>query len=139
MDKPVISDNSISIPASLKYLTDVDEFVEGFLRRSGAEESAIADIAISVSELINNAVAHGSTSSPDQPIVVTINRTDGLIKIGVSDPGGGFDPDSIDDPLADENLLKEAGRGIFIVRSLMDSVDIETSERGTTVIITKQL
>ncbi len=139
MDKPVISDNSISIPASLKYLTDVDEFVEGFLRRSGAEESAIADIAISVSELINNAVAHGSASSPDQPIVVTIDRTDGLIKIGVSDPGGGFDPDSIDDPLADENLLKEAGRGIFIVRSLMDSVDIETSERGTTVIITKQL
>ena len=139
MDKPVISDNSISIPANLKYLTDVDEFVEDFLRRSGAEESAIADIAISVSELINNAVAHGSVSSPDQPIVVTIDRTDGLIKIGVSDPGSGFDPDAIDDPLADENLLKEAGRGIFIVRSLMDSVDIETSGRGTTVIITKQL
>ncbi|MFH1372917.1 MAG: ATP-binding protein [bacterium] len=139
MDKPVISDNSISIPASLKYLTDVDEFVEGFLRRHGAEESAIADIAISVSELINNAVAHGSASLPEQPIVVTIDRTDGLIKIGVSDPGSGFDPDSIDDPLADENLLKEAGRGIFIVRSLMDSVVIETSGRGTTVIITKQL
>ena len=139
MDKPVISGNTIKIPANLKYLTDVDDFIEGFLRDCGAEESVVADIAISVSELVNNAVAYGSRYSPDQPIIVTIDKTNGVVTITVSDQGTGFNPDDIEDPLADENLLKEAGRGIFIVRSLMDAVDINASGQGTTVIITKAL
>ena len=139
MDKPVISGNTIKIPANLKYLTDVDDFIEGFLRDCGAEESVVADIAISVSELVNNAVANGSRYSPDQPIIVTIDKTNGAVTITVSDQGTGFNPDEIADPLADENLLKEAGRGIFIVRSLMDAVDINASGQGTMVTITKAL
>jgi len=139
MDKPVISGNTIKIPSNLRYITDVDEFIEGFLQDCGADESVIADIAISVSELINNSVAHGSGSKPDEPIVVTISKSNDKITITVSDKGTGFNPDEIDDPLADENLLKEAGRGIFIVRSLMDTVDVKSSEQGTTVTITKTL
>jgi serine/threonine-protein kinase RsbW len=139
MDKPVISGNTIKIPADLKYLTDVDDFIEGFLRDCGAEESVVADIAISVSELVNNAVANGSRYAPDQPIVISIDKTNGTVTITVSDQGTGFNPDDIADPLADENLLKEAGRGIFIVRSLMDAVDINASGQGTTVTITKAL
>ena len=139
MDKPVISGNTIKIPTDLKYLTDVDDFIEGFLRDCGAEESVVADIAISVSELVNNAVANGSRYAPDQPIVISIDKTNGTVTITVSDHGTGFNPDDIADPLADENLLKEAGRGIFIVRSLMDAVDINASGQGTTVTITKAL
>jgi len=139
MDKPTISGNTIEIPSNLKYLADVDDFIEGFLRERGTDESVIADIAISVSELVNNAVAHGSEVAPDKPVVVSINQTNSQIKITVSDQGKGFNPDDIDDPLAEENLLKEAGRGIFIVRSLMDSIDIDASERGTIVTITKTL
>ena len=139
MDKPVISGNTIKIPTDLKYLTDVDDFIEGFLRDCGAEESVVADIAISVSELVNNAVANGSRYAPDQPIVISIDKTNGTVTITVSDHGTGFNPDDIADPLADENLLKEAGRGIFIVRSLMDAVDINAGGKGTTVTITKAL
>jgi len=139
MDKPVISGNTIKIPTDLKYLTDVDDFIEGFLRDCGAEESVVADIAISVSELVNNAVANGSRYAPDQPIIITIDKMNGAVTITVSDHGTGFNPDDIADPLADENLLKEAGRGIFIVRSLMDAVDINASGQGTTVTITKAL
>ena len=139
MDKPVISGNTIKIPADLKYLTDVDDFIEGFLRDCGADESVVADIAISVSELVNNAVAYGSRYAPDQPIIITIDKMNSAVTITVSDQGTGFNPDDIADPLADENLLKEAGRGIFIVRSLMDAVDINASCQGTTVTITKAL
>ncbi len=137
MDKPSISGNTITIPSNLKYLVDVDEFIEGFLQDCGIDESVIADIAISVSELVNNAVAHGNKSSIDEPIVIAIRKTNGKVTITVTDQGSGFDPDEIDDPLADENLLKEAGRGIFIVRALMDAVDVKASDKGTTVTITK--
>ncbi len=137
MDKPEIAGNSIRIPPKPKYLTDVDEFVERFLKRNGVDESAIADIAISVSELVNNALSHGSRWSPDKWILIVIEREDGTVTISVTDSGSGFDPDDIDDPLADENLLKETGRGIFIVRALMDSIDIQATSAGTTVTITK--
>ncbi|MCH7946622.1 MAG: ATP-binding protein, partial [candidate division Zixibacteria bacterium] len=51
----------------------------------------------------------------------------------------GFNPDELDDPLAEENLLKEVGRGIFIVRSLMDKVDIMPSKKGTKITFTRAL
>ncbi|HQT92945.1 MAG TPA: ATP-binding protein, partial [Candidatus Kryptobacter bacterium] len=53
----------------------------------------------------------------------------------VEDEGGGFNPDSIPDPLLPENLLKPSGRGIHIIRSLMDQVDFEFTSRGTKVIM----
>ncbi len=139
MDKATISGNTITIPAHDKFLVAVDEFIEGVLRRYNTDESVIADIAISVSELVINAISHGSRSSLDKSIIVKIRKTNGEVKVIVSDHGSGFNPEEIEDPLADENLLKEAGRGIFIVRSLMDTVDIKASEQGTTVTITKAI
>lgn len=139
MNKPAVSGNTITIPSQESFLVTVDEFIEGFLRRYGATESVIADIAISVSELVINAISHASKSSPNKLIVVKIGETNGQVRVSVSDQGTGFNPDEIDDPLADENLLKEAGRGIFIVRSLMDTIDIKATKQGTTVTITKAI
>jgi len=139
MDKPEISGNQIKIPPSHKFLADVDEFLEGILKEYEMEDSIIADIAISVSELVNNAVTHGQKANNGKPVMVEINRQKNKIKVSVTDNGKGFDPDELDDPLADENLLKEVGRGLFIVRSLMDSVDIQATDHGTTINITKTI
>ncbi|MBU0983599.1 MAG: ATP-binding protein [candidate division Zixibacteria bacterium] len=139
MKKPVISGNRIVVPSDQEYLSDVDAFLEGTLRGFGGEESIIADIAISVSELVNNAMLHGNKSSEDKSVTVEISRVNGSVRISVSDEGGGFDPSNVADPLAEENLLKEVGRGLFIVRSLMDKVDIEATDKGTAIIVTKAL
>ena len=137
MDKPVIKGNIIKVPSDPEFLADVDIFLEGTLRGFGANESVVADIAISVSELVNNAMIHGNKSSGDKLVTVKIIRENGSVTIAVSDEGGGFDPTNIPDPLADENLLHEVGRGLFIVRSLMDQVDIQPMSTGTVVAITK--
>lgn len=139
MQKPIISGDTITIPSSTEYLTDVDVFIEGILRGYGADESVIADIAISVSELVNNAILHGNKSSRDKRVKVHIKRNGTEVSIAISDQGTGFNPESVRNPLADENLLKEAGRGIFIVRSLMDRVDIEATDNGTSIVITKAI
>ncbi len=58
----------------------------------------------------------------------------------IADEGEGFNPDVIPSPIAEENLLKEIGRGIFIVRSLMDNVEFDfPPEGGTRVTITKKI
>jgi len=139
MDKPEISGNTIKIPPSHKFLADVDNFLESILREYKTEDSVIADIAISVSELVNNAVTHGQKANNGKSVTVEINHHSNKIKVSVTDNGSGFNPDELDDPLADENLLKEVGRGLFIVRSLMDTVDIQTTDQGTTISITKTI
>lgn len=137
MIKPVIKGNSIAIPSDQEFLPDVDIFIEGILRGFGAEESTVADIAISVSELVNNAILHGNKSTLEKAVTVTISKADSEVAITVADQGGGFDPSSVENPIDDANLMKEVGRGLFIVKSLMDKVDIDTSNAGTTIRITK--
>lgn len=139
MDKPVISGDTIVVPSNTEHLADVDLFIEGTLRGYGAEESVIADIAISVSELVNNAILHGNRSAPDKSVTVRITHEHSAVRIEVADQGGGFNPEGIENPIEDDNLLKEVGRGIFIVRALMDSVDISATDHGTTIVITKAI
>jgi serine/threonine-protein kinase RsbW len=139
MDKPVISGDTIVIPSDQEFLADVDSFVEGTLRGLGAEESVIADIAISVSELVNNAIVHGNKFARDKSVTVKLAHRNRTLTISVADQGGGFDPGEVPSPLAQENLMKEVGRGIFIVRQLMEQVDIIPSAHGTTIAITKSI
>jgi serine/threonine-protein kinase RsbW len=139
MEKPQIVGNTIVIPSSLDYLVDVDSFVEGLLRGFGLDESTIADIAISVSELVNNAISHGNKSSPEKTVTVEVGRENSSVRISVSDEGEGFNPDDIDSPIAEENLLKEVGRGIFIVESLMDEVEVKNVNGATTITIKKTI
>jgi len=139
MDKPVISGDTIVIPSDQEFLADIDSFVEGTLRGLGADESVIADIAISVSELVNNAIVHGNKFARDKSVTVKMAHSNRTLIISVADQGGGFDPGRVPNPLAQENLLKEVGRGIFIVRQLMEQVDIIPSAHGTTITITKAI
>jgi len=139
MNKPVISGDTMKVPSDQNFLQDVDTFLEGTLRGYGADESIIADIAISVSEVVNNAMLHGNKSSTDKVVTVEIKRDDKSVSITVSDEGEGFNPDEIADPLAEENLLKEVGRGIFVVKSLMDKVEIDATPKGTSIKMTKSI
>jgi len=139
MKKPVISGNTISIPSDLNYLSTVDDFIEGILRGFGVDESVIADIAISVSELLNNSINHGNQSDDDKPVVVSIDRSGKDVSITITDRGTGYNPTEIADPLAEENLLKNTGRGLFIVKSLMDKVEVITKGESTSTTITKTI
>lgn len=139
MNKPIVSGNTIRVPSDQAFLPVVDNFLEKALKDHGIDESVIADIAISVSELVNNAMMHGNKASPDKMVSVTVDLKRKAATITVSDEGGGFEPDEIANPLAKENLMKEVGRGIFIVRSLMDKVDIDATSEGTSVSVTKTL
>jgi len=139
MEKPVIIGNTIKVPTDTEFLSDVDMFIEAILRGYGVDESVVADIAISVSELVNNAINHGNKGVFEKPIEVQIGRSNDEVKITITDQGSGFDPEQIADPIADENLLKEVGRGLFIVKSLMNSLDVSLADGSTSVVITKTI
>lgn len=139
MDGPIIKNNTITIPSDQEHLVAVDEFLEGTLRGFGIDESTIADIAISVTEVVNNGIIHGNKSDPNKALTLSIDKTGSTLTFVVADEGAGFDPSIIDDPLKEENLLKEVGRGIFIIRSLMDSVEFENTPDGVRVTLSKTI
>lgn len=139
MTQPKINGSTITIPSDLKYLTDAVEFVEEKLRGYGADDPIVADIAISVSELVTNSINHGNQKDTSKPVKITVTQKNGSASIAITDQGTGFNPNEIDDPLAEENLLKDTGRGIFIVKALMDEVDIRNEANGTVIVISKKI
>ncbi|MFQ6031509.1 MAG: ATP-binding protein [Candidatus Zixiibacteriota bacterium] len=132
--------NQIIIPSSLNYLPKVDEYVEGKLRELGVDENKLVDIAISVTEAVTNAVVHGNRNDLKKKVHIRLKADSSHVEITVEDQGNGFDPESIQSPIVEKNLLKEVGRGIFILKSLMDEVDfIIHPQKGTLVKMTKFL
>ena len=140
MSKILKRENEISIPSSLDYLKDVDDFVEERLKKIGLSQSDLADVAISVTEVVTNAVVHGNKNDLEKRVSVTLQIDESEIIVWVKDQGNGFDPDSVPSPVENENILKKVGRGVFILKSLMDEVEFTFEpEGGTLVKIVKHL
>jgi anti-sigma regulatory factor (Ser/Thr protein kinase) len=99
----------------------------------GGGESDVETIGLAVREAIANAIVHGNHCDPEKAvrISVAVNENCDLF-VSVKDSGSGFDPGRLPDPVAPENLLAPHGRGIFIMRQLMDQVDFEF-DHGTEV------
>lgn len=134
------TNDTIKIPSSADYIATVDEFLEDWLRRRGVSEDTIADLAIAITELVNNAIKHGNAKDVSKSVTVHLCIKDGEARATISDQGSGFDPQAVADPIAPENLLKEIGRGIFIVRSLMDELKFQfPPEGGTRVTVVKRI
>lgn len=98
-------------------------------------ESQEHNLLVAVSEAVNNAVSHGNKNDPEKSVTLDVDFEGDEIVVVIEDEGGGFNPENLPDPLAPENLLKPSGRGIHIMKSLMDSVDFAFTRHGTRTIM----
>jgi serine/threonine-protein kinase RsbW len=96
-------------------------------------------IAMAVREATVNAVLHGNGYDPQKKVFVAYEMTPDALIITISDQGKGLDPASIPDPLAPENLMKQSGRGIFLIRSFMDEVTFKNLDPGTEIKLIKHV
>jgi serine/threonine-protein kinase RsbW len=119
----------------------------------GLDDDTQHYVGVAIREGVINAIKHGNGSDPSKHVFVEFStadtsRTNGanvkdlakdlehrkngetVLTIRVRDQGPGFDPDAVADPLAPENLLKASGRGIFLIRSFMDDVQLQRAPEG---------
>ena len=96
-------------------------------------------IAMAVREAAVNAVLHGNAYDPEKKVRLDFERVKGDLIITIRDQGKGLDLGKIPDPLSPENLLKTSGRGIFLIRSFMDEVEIHPSQTGTEIKLIKHV
>ena len=131
--------HQLIIPSSLDQLEKIEQAIEVVGKEWGLVEDDRDNLAIAVTELANNAIIHGNKLNYSKSVTISFYYADGNVRIYVKDCGGGFDPAHLDNPLAPENILKESGRGIFILKSIVDKVDFFINSNGTEVRISKTI
>ena len=119
-------DIQISIPNQTRYLGLVGKIGEEMAHElesfSGDRDALGHHLNVVLTEALVNAIKHANTSEPDNEVQIRINVSDGELIIRVYDNGQGFDLDVVPCGVCPDPL-EEQGRGIFIIRSLMDSVE----------------
>jgi serine/threonine-protein kinase RsbW len=100
----------------------------------GFDEDQVHWVGVAIRESVINAIKHGNNNDAGKRVFVefqTATEHSGPeLTIRVRDQGEGFDPDVLADPLAPENVLKSSGRGIFLIRSFMDDVQLQRAPEG---------
>ena len=119
-----------STPKSIKR---VESFLAKISKAVGLDEIQMHKVMVSLTEAVNNAIVHGNRSVPEKRVAVRCEVLPGWLLFQVTDHGKGFRPDHIRNPLKEENLYRENGRGIFLMRTLMDKVEFEHLPEGMQV------
>ena len=115
---------SLELPTDLGLIDSAIGYLAGRLREYGYGGSRLTlNFRVGVSEAIANAMIYGNGRDPAKRVRVEVDLGDDRVAVVVRDEGYGFDPDSVADPTLPENLEAPGGRGIFLIRELMDEVD----------------
>ena len=128
----------LTIPSRQDQLAKVDQYIEKLVGRLSLPAGDVDDIAIAVSEAVNNAIVHGNRLDPRRSVRIIFYVCSTYLRIIVQDEGKGFLLTNVPDPRQEENLLKVSGRGILIMRHLMDRIAFKLGKRGMQVIMDKR-
>jgi serine/threonine-protein kinase RsbW len=114
----------VSLESTLDSVDQAEEMSQAFARDVGFCEEDQMKIGMAVREAMVNAVFHGNRWDPGKKAGLKMELESGHLVVTVTDEGPGFDLEKVADPLASENLLKQSGRGIFLIRSFMDEIQV---------------
>jgi serine/threonine-protein kinase RsbW len=124
-------------------LDSVDRAEETVLREAqalGFDEDEQHRIGIAVRECMVNAVVHGNCYNARKKIHLTVERTADRLQISIADEGDHFDMSKVPDPLSNENLMRDSGRGLLLMQAFMDEFQVRPLQpRGTEVKLVKYL
>lgn len=130
---------SLTLDSTLETVDSAEQTATRIAGQVGFGDDEIMQISMAVREACVNAVLHGNAYDPEKKVKLDFETTSGSLVITIRDQGKGLDPAKIPDPLAPENLLKTSGRGIFLIRSFMDEVQISPSHTGTEIKLVKHV
>ena len=116
-----------------RELNKLERFLLGVSKAAKLDDGTFYRLHVAASEAVNNAILHGNRSDRRKKVCVRCEISPAAIRVCVRDEGSGFDPSLIPNPIANENLLRESGRGIFLMRNMTDDVRFHISEKGTMV------
>ena len=128
----------LSIPSEDRYVYLLDLVVSYVAKEMEFDEETTEQVNLAVIEAGTNAIRHGNGNDPKKTTFFCFRLEDDKLTVSVEDSGSGFDPEEVGDPLSPENFMKPCGRGIFLMRALMDEVEYSVDKNiGTKVKLVK--
>lgn len=136
-------DIDITVPSHTRYLRMIssvgEKVAEEINCTEGVCESLPSQLATVLTEGLVNAIKHAKGSGQDAEIHVRINVSDKVLIVRIYDNGLGFDLDAVPAPCFTSDGVEEKGRGIFILKSLMDTVKYSRANGGNVLEMIKKL
>jgi len=130
----------LQLHSRIAYVDLVHAMTEELARQARFPKPAALDIALAVREAFINAVKHGNSMDDAKLVEVEFERNASRFRVWVRDQGPGFDWEKTADPRDEQNLVRTSGRGIFFMKSFVDSVIFQNLPgRGTQVMLEKKL
>ena len=128
------------LESALESVDSAEDAVLKVAQEIGFEEDALHEIGMSVREAAVNAVVHGNRYNAQKKVHLEVWKSPDGMTIRISDEGGGFDIRKIPDPLAEENLLRESGRGLLLIQAYVDEFQVRRLQpAGSEVTMVKYL
>jgi len=124
----------MKIHSDLKLIKEVDEELKIKLIDLRVSRSEFMNLRLCLNEAVHNAIKHGNKQNKDLFVYVDLKADSKSIEMVVTDQGDGFDYEDIPDPTTDENIYKTYGRGIFLIKKLMDGVEFFDGGRSIKMI-----
>lgn len=128
---------ALTLPSTLSTVEAIEAKTAELAQQAGFDEDTVSQIAMISREAAANAVLHGNRKDPNKQVRARFTLTAESLSIQVADEGAGFDLASVPDPLSPEGLLKPSGRGIFLMRAIMDEVHFRQLSPGTEITLVK--
>lgn len=126
------------LSSSFEEIEKVESYVKSLQERLDFHNDEFARIMLALSEAVTNAIVHGNEEEESKSVTIRSRlENEGRLKISVEDEGKGFDREELPDPLKEENLLKEGGRGVYLIEQYTDGM--EYNEKGTRITMTFEI
>ena len=127
----------LEFTSAFEMLDFVQVVSDHVVQTLGLDDDTQHYVSVAIRECVINAIKHGNRNDASKHVFVEFstakapdNGEASELTVRVRDQGEGFDPEAVADPLAPENLLKASGRGIFLIRSFMDDVQLLSAPEG---------
>ncbi|MCH8567891.1 MAG: ATP-binding protein [Balneolales bacterium] len=122
---------SFELSSTIKELDKLGNIVDQIIQRFPIKSSSDSILMLVISEAVTNAIVHGNKLNETKKVFLNCSLDNKTLTISIEDEGEGFNPDTVPDPLAEENLLKPSGRGLYLVREA--TTEVFHNEKGNKI------
>jgi serine/threonine-protein kinase RsbW len=126
----------IELPNDLCAIEEPVAYLIHRASEAGFDENRLRlNLRVGLSEALTNAILYGNCRDPRKRVRIEAQVGPGEVTVRVTDEGHGFDPCCLDDPTEPDNRRRERGRGIFLIRQMMDYVEFNDTGNSVTMVL----
>lgn len=130
--------DDLSIPSDFVSINRVENLIDDVCTKLKVNEDYYGNVLIAVTEAVNNAIQHGNNMRSDLEVGLAVSDKETDFCFSIKDQGEGFDFNNLPDPTSPENIEKEDGRGIFLMKTLAEEVEFEDGGSSVNIYFSKK-